>query len=52
VTADDHGCEEGLQAKCPGLVVSPSFASSLLTEVVLSDEGLKGSREWKQILLE
>lgn len=39
---DDHRCKEGLQAKCPVLVVSPSFASSLLLEMALSDEGLKG----------
>lgn len=42
MAAGGHGCEEGLQAKCPGLVASPSFASSLLTEVVVSDEGPKG----------
>lgn len=42
MTADDHEREEGLQAECPGSVVSPSSASSLLTEVALSDKGLEG----------
>lgn len=42
MTADDHKCEERLHAECPGSVVSPSSASSLLTEVALSDKELEG----------
>lgn len=52
VALDDRGCEDGLQLKCPGSVVSSFFVSSLLREMVLSDEGLKGSKKWKQILME
>lgn len=52
MSLDDRGSEDGLQLKCPGLVVSSSFASSFLREMVLSDGGLKGSKKWKQILME
>lgn len=48
----DYMCEEGLQNECQDLVPPSSLASILVAEVALTDGGLKGLKEQKQILLE